>query len=257
MPSARLTRRAACCGVLGGLLSPALAQSDTSLSYRSRGRYKEGTRGAPSTGVLLDLIAAMIDHRDQQYTQLPAQFQALFYLSRRADVYFRVREVDPEYYYWLAEVQPDSPWQTGVNHFQWLTQTVIRHLTYGDRPIGLNDLAAVARLGSEEARDPDLVAPVALYHSRPPAEALGYRFVFRPAEGVHLTFTVTADGSTSPMGKPQEFPEMAAQEPQAVLWNTGGWPDGWYRISISGYALANNNPVDHLIRFYHRRALGN
>ena len=66
-----------------------------------------------------------------------------------------------------------------------------------------------------------------------------------------------AEGSSTPAAKPMEFPEMAAQEPQAVLWKSASWADGWYRISISGYALANNNPVDHLIRFYHRRALGN
>ena len=252
----RLTRRAVCSAALA-LVPPAVfAQFDDNLSYRSRGRYKEGRRGAPSTGVPLDLVAAMIDHREQPYAQLPGTFSALFYLPEKERVYLRIREIDPEYYYWLGDIEPDSQWQPGqVNRFQWSTQTVLRRLTYRSRAIALNDLAAVARLGSEDPHSPDLVSPVALYHSKPPSEAAGYRFVFRPGASVHLTFTMAPETGKLSVGKPQEFPEMAAQESQAIRWNSRLWPDGWYRLSASGYALANNRAVDYLVRFYHRRSL--
>lgn len=254
--NAKLTRRAVCCGAFAGIVVPAPAQSGANLDYQSRGRYKEGRRGKPSTGVPLDLVAAMVDYREP-YSQLPPQFQAGVYLPRPDDVHLTIREVDPEYYYWLDNAQPMAGWQPGrLNRFQWPTGTVIRYLTYQNRPIALNDLGAVARLGNETPRNPDEVAPVALYHSRPPAEATGYRFVFQPGSQVRLTFTVSADGNPTPIGKPQEFPELGANEAQAVIWKTGGWVDGWYRIAVSGYKLSDNTRVDSAIRFYHRRMLG-
>lgn len=257
MPNAKLTRRAVCFGAFAGVIVPAPAQSGANLTYQGRGRYyKEGTRGEASTGVPLDLIAAMVDYREP-YNRLPAQFQALVYLPQPGGVYLTIREVEPDYYYWLDSAQPETGWQPGrMNRFQWPTQTVIRHLTYNYRPIALNDLGAVARLGSEDPkRDPDVVAPVALYHSRPPTEAAGYRFVFRPGSGVHLTFTLSAEGNGTPVAKPQDFPELGAHEAQAVMWKSGGWADGWYRIVVSGYQLSNSTRVDKAIRFYHRRML--
>lgn len=252
---AKLTRRVVCFGAFAGAIALAPAQSRANLDYQNRGRYKEGTRGEPSTGVPLDLVAAMIDYREP-YTQLPAQFQALVYVPREDNVHLTIREADPEYYYWLDQVQPEGGWQPGrVIRFQWSTGIVIRYLTYRDRPIALRDLAGVARLGSAVPRDPDVVAPVALFHSRPPAEATGYRFVFRPGAGVHLTFTLSADGNGAPIGR-QDFPEIPAQEAQAVIWKFDGRANGWYRIAISGYQLSNNTRVDSAIRFYHRRMLG-
>ena len=252
-----MTRRAVCFGALAGVVAPAPPQSGANLDYQSRGRrYKEGCRGRPSTGVPLDLVAAMVDYREP-YIQLPPEFQALVYLPGPDDVHLTIREVDPEYYYWLDTAQPEAGWQPGrMNRFPWPTATVIQHLTYGNRPIALADLGAVARLGSETPQNPDHLAPVALYHSRPPAEATGYRFVFQPGSPVHLMFTLSADGNRTPVGKPQEFPELGANEAQAVMWKTGGWADGWYRIAASGYKLFDNTRVDYAIRFYHRRMLG-
>jgi hypothetical protein len=70
-----------------------------------------------------------------------------------------------------------------------------------------------------------------------------------------LTFTMAAEGSNQGRGKPQEFPEMGGNEAQAVVWKTDGWTDGWHRIAVSGYSLANNTPVDSAVRFYHRGML--
>ena len=250
-----VTRRAACFAALTGAI-PGRAQTGAALVYQKRGRYSEGLRGAPSTGVPLDLVAAMVDCREP-YTQLPPQFQALVFVPQAQPVYLTIREVEPEYYYWLDNAQPESGWRPGkVNRFGWPTGTVIRYLTQRDRPLRLNDLGSVARLGSDVPATPDVILPVALYHSTPPAEALGYRFIFRPGAGVHLTFTLAPDGSGAPVGKPQEFPEIGAGEAQAVSWNSAGWPDGWYRISVSGYKLSDNTRIDQRVRFYHRRTLG-
>lgn len=251
---ANLTRRSACLVGFAGALRLADAQP-AHLKYQSRGRYNEGTRGAASTGVPLDLVAAMVDYRDP-YTQLPPLFQALAYLPQRDAVYLTIREIDPEYYYWLDGAQPESGWQQDrVNRFQWPTQTVIRYLKDGDRPIALKDLGAVARLRNEEPSTPDTVAPVALFHSRAPSEATGYRFILRPAATVRLTFTLTADNSRTAIAKPQDFPELGANAPQSVVWKTDGWSDGWHQIAVSGYKLSDNTRVETRIRFYHRRML--
>ncbi len=180
MPTRILTRRAACLAALPLWNVPGRAQTGAELAYQRRGRYNEGLRGAPSTGVPLDLVAAMVDYREP-YTQLPPQFQALVFVPQAQPVYLTIREVEPEYYYWLDKAQPESGWQPGrVNRFQWSTGIVIRYLTQRDRPLRLSDLGAVARLGSDVPTTPDVILPVAFYHSTPPAEALGYRFIFRP-----------------------------------------------------------------------------
>jgi hypothetical protein len=58
----------------------------------------------------------MIDYREP-YTQLPAQFQALLYVPRQENVHLTIREADPEYYYWLDQVQPEGGWQPGRGRF--------------------------------------------------------------------------------------------------------------------------------------------
>ena len=249
MRSPTPTRRAVCLGALGA--APAVTQSPANLLYQKRGRYFEGTRGSASTGVPLDLIAAMVDYREP-YSSLPPRFQAVLWVPRNEPVYLTVREIEPEHYYWLDNAEPERGWQAGtLNWFQWPTGAVIRYLNH----LALNNLGAVAQLGGEDRSKPETVAPVALYHSRPPAEALGYRFVFRPLAGVHLTFTVMADGSTTPVANPQVLPQMTAGEAQTITWKSAGWPEGWYRLSASGYRLSDNTPVDRRIRFYHRPAL--
>src|SRR5262249_40566755 len=114
---------------------------------------------------------------------------------------------------------------------------------------------AVARLGSESPRNPDEIAPVALYHSQPPASAAGYRFVFRPGFPVHLTFTISAENTGQQVGKSEDFPELDGNEAHAILWKSDDWTDGWDRVAVGGYVLSNNTRVDSAIRFYHRRTL--
>src|SRR5205085_5710054 len=139
------------------------------------------------------------DYRES-YTQLPPQFQALVFVPEPQPVYLTIREIEPEYYYWL-DTPHEYKWESGkVNRFPWSTRTVIRYLTWRNRALGLNDLGAVARLGSENPDMPDVVAPVVLCYSRPPAEALAYRFVFRPGANVHLTFTLSAMGKGAALG---------------------------------------------------------
>ena len=143
------------------LVLPLLAQWQAALTYRSRGRYSEGIRTAPSTGETLDLISALVDYREP-YKDLPAAFRAMFYLPKQASVYLAIREVEARYYYWL-DMQPDPGWQAAsANRFEWPTGTVIRSLKWKEgAPLSLDDLGATARLDSPDPGTMERVAPVA------------------------------------------------------------------------------------------------
>jgi len=228
--------------------------------YGSRGFYKEGVRREPSTGAAnLYLLSALIDY-DEPYKSLPPAFRAAFYLPPGSGdaqpVYLAIREQKLVYYYWLDEVQPPGGWQAGrMNRFEWPTGTVVRQLNdrKEDGPLSLDKLAAAARLGRKTPGNIERVAPVALYHSRPPQSAEGYRFVFRPDRKMRLTLQVFREGAGAALDT-QPFPSVPADLPKEFRFSAKGWPDGWYRLTLAGYA--ENGPVSVDVHFYHRRSLG-
>ena len=243
--------------LMAALALPLAAQSQASVSYQDRGRYNEGTRTEPSTGPAgLDLIAALVDYAEPS-ANLQPEFYAQFYLPGHEEVDITIREMKPVYFYWLDNVKPDSAWRPGAqNTFSWPTATVIRSLNWGSAPLTLDQLGATVRVGRLNPSDVEQVAPVALYHSRPPEFVSGYRFVFRPTSQMRLKFQVFKGDSSSPLGT-QEFSSVLADEPREVTWKTQDWQDGWYRLVVSGYTLSNNAPVDKIVRFCHVRKFGN
>jgi hypothetical protein len=245
------------CSLLGALMAPLVdAQPSPGLSYQNRGRYREGIRTAPSTGPNVDLIAALVDYHEQ-YSTLPATFRLLFYLPERSQVSLTIRESDARYFYWLDQVRSESDWQVSkVNRFEWSTATVIQSLNWKDRSLALDDLAATVRLGSTEPGKEERVVPAVLYHSQPPQAVDGYVFVFRPEMRVRLGFKVFPDQGGTALDT-QSFPSVDAKKPQPVRLAAKAWPDGWYRLELSGYSLSNNARVDGTVHFYHARRLGN
>jgi len=244
--------------LLGGLILPVRAQWQASLTYQSRGRYSEGIRTAPSSaGVNLNLISALVDYHEP-YKDLPAAFRAIFHLPEQRPVYLVIREVEPRYFYWLDEVQPVPGWQGGrPNRFEWPTATVIRSLTWKQSaPLILDELGATARLDTPTPGKVERIAPVALYHSRPPESVEGYCFVFRPDTRMRLRFQVFAEGQDQPL-ESQLFPRVLAGQPHPIRWKAKEWPDGWYRLMVSGYVLSTAAQVDGKVSFYHVRRLGN
>lgn len=238
------------------LVLPAAAQPSAGLSYQNRGHYREGIRTAPSTGPNVDLIAALVDYHEP-YSKLPAAFRILFYLPDRDQVSLTIRESDARYFYWLDQVQMDPGWQARkANHFDWSTGTVIQSLTWRDRPLSLDDLAATVRLGGAEPGKEERVLPAALYHSQPPQAVDGYVFVFRPEMRVRLGFKVFPEGGATALDS-QTFPSVDAKKPQPVKLAAKAWPDGWYRLEMSGYSLSDNSRVDGVVHFYHARRFGN
>jgi len=244
--------------LLAGPIPPVLAQWQASLTYQNRGRYSEGIRTAPSSaGVNLNLISALVEYHEP-YKDLPAAFRAIFHLPEQRPVYLAIREVEPRYFYWLDEVKPVPGWQAGrPNRFEWPTATVIRSLNWKQgAPLTLDDLGATARLDSPTSGKVERVAPVALYHARPPQSVEAYCFVFKPDARMRLRFEVLAEGQGKPL-ESQLFPSVLAGQPHPIRWKAKEWPDGWYRLMVSGYVLSTNAPVDGKVSFYHVRRLGN
>lgn len=201
----------------------------------------------------MDLIAALVDYHEP-YSKLPAAFRMLFYLPEKDQVSLTIRESDARYFYWLDQVM-EPQWQARkANRFEWSTGTVIQSLTWKDRPLSLDDLAATVRLSGAEPGE--RVLPAALYYSQPPQNVDGYVFVFRPEMRVRLSFKVFQEGSPAALDS-QVFPSVDAKKPQAVKLAAKGWPDGWYRLDMSGYSLSDNSRVDGVVHFYHSRRLGN
>jgi hypothetical protein len=234
--------------VCGTLLS---AQAPN-LVYQNRGRYSEGIRTAPSTGASLDLIAALVDYHES-YVSLPVTFHASFYLPSRDDVFLTIREAHPRYFYWLDRVQPESAWAIGLNRFDWTTEPVIHSLNWRDRPLALDDLAATARLGAASPGRVERVLPVVLFHARLPTAVDAYAFAFRPTARVRLKFDVLRnDGGRSVLDS-QTFPRVDANAPQWVKWRAGNWPDGWYRLLITGYSFLDGAEINQEVHFYHLR----
>jgi hypothetical protein len=251
----RISRRHASALFAALLALPAAAQPSANLSYQNRGHYREGIRTAPSTGPNVDLIAALVDYHEP-YSKLPGTFRVRFYLPEKDRVSLTIRESDARYFYWLDQVI-DPEWQAGkVNLFEWPTGTVIQSLTWRDRPLSLDDLAATIRLGGVEPGKVERVVPAALYYSQPPQTVDGYVFVFRPEMRVRLGFKVFPEQGATALDS-QAFPSVDAKKPQPVKLAAKAWPDGWYRLEMSGYSLSDNSRVDGVVHFYHARRLGN
>jgi hypothetical protein len=247
-------------GAFAGILVLAAFQPSANIQYQGRGHYREGTRTAPSTyAANLVLISALIDY-DEAYTTLPPEFCAGFYLPRELKssepVYLTIRETKPAYFYWLDDVKPPGGWRPGeMNRFPWRTGTVIRHLNYRkeDGPLRLGQLAATARLGRPTPANLERVAPVALYHSRPPQVTEGYRFVFLPEKKMRLTFQVFKDGAGA-VSSPQPFPSVPGGLPKEVRFDAKSWQDACYYLSVTGYS--EDGRVEGKVHFYHAHRLG-
>jgi hypothetical protein len=247
--------------VLGGMLGLAalgiaVGQSPE-LIYQSRGKYSEGILPPQRTGAALDLVAALIDYTDAQETPgaaVPTSYAAAFYLPASGEPFLTIREVQPRYNYWLSELSTRQ-WQTGkTNDFVWPTDVVVRFLNYKGGPLTLSDLGAIVRVGKKIPSQDEVVAPAALYRSARPRTAKGYRFSFLPSQQMRLTFEMYSESRKQVVDK--QTATISAKVPYPSIWEAAHWPDGWYRLLITGYAVSDNSKVRPLVvHFYHSARL--
>ncbi len=232
------------------LATPLGAQYDPTLQYQNRGDRHEGLRPKPVSGYDVALLSARVDYREER-EGWPEEMRLKFYLPRPEEVFITVRQLRPRStFYWLDKVAaPKDSWRPGMlNDYAWPTATVLQKLTR----VTADDLGAVVRLQQELPGQRERVAPAILYGSGAPSEAPGYRFTLKTNGTAQVTCKIyrdTAELFTRPKKRER------AGSPFTVRWDSGGQPDGDYRLVVSGYFESDSSPISKEIAFYHRTRL--
>jgi hypothetical protein len=224
---------------------PLLAQYDPALQYQNRGNRYEGLKPKPVSGYDVELLSALVDYREPSPTW-PQTLRLKFYLPAAEPVFITVRQPRPKTaYYWLDKIVPPTPWRARTfNEFSWPTEPVLRQLS----SVTPDDLGAVVRLRQEDPSKRETIAPAALFHTRPPAAASGYRLTFKTNGTAYVTGKVYR-GDQEVYQRPQN--RERAGSPFTVSWDAKGQPEGEYRLELSGY-FDNNVQLAKEVVFYHR-----
>jgi hypothetical protein len=225
---------------------PLLAQYDPALQYQNRGNRYEGLKPKPVSGYDVELLSALVDYREPSPTW-PETLRLEFYLPADEPVFVTVRQPRPKTAYsWLDKVMPPTPWRPrALNEFTWPTEPVLRNLT----KMTLDDLGVVVRLRREDPGRSETIAPAALFHTKPPMAANGYRFTFKTNGSAHVTCRIFR-GDKEVYQRPQN--QEKAGSPFTLSWDTRGQPEGEYRLALSGYFDGDNTQLAKEIDFYHR-----
>jgi hypothetical protein len=219
-------------------------QSD--LKYQDRGDRHEGIDKGFPVSDKVELISATVNY-NETLNQIPDEYKLKFYLSQKVPVFVRVREIDNKFNYWMDQLKPRNGWRQGFdNDFQWSTQDVIKR-----KQIKLDELGAVAQLGSGDSSLDMKVAPVLLFSSRLPNKIDGYSFIFKVSHKADVTCSFSKDFDNSPLLSTQSF-EVTGGRPRTVDWNMGNLSEGWYRLIITVIFSNNGQKVDQIVHFYHR-----
>lgn len=222
-------------------------QSD--LKYQDRGDRHEGIDKGFPVSDRVEIISATVDYVER-VNEIPDTYRLKFYLNRTVPVFVRVREIDNKYNYWMDELRPKHPWGPGFdNEFQWPTQEVIKR-----KHIVLDDLGAVAQLGT---RDPSLdmqLSPVILYSREPPSKITKYLFTFKVSRKADVTCSLFKDVKNSAVLSTQSF-EMPGQRSRTVDWDVSNVSDGPYRLVITAIYRDNSQKVEQIVHFFHHASV--
>ena len=117
----------------------------------------------------------------------------------------------------------------------------------------ISDLGVVARLEREGPSAVEKVAPVVFYQTQFPSKVSGYVFHFRLREDAKVKGTIYKVGASDPVFA-QDLGKQRGSRPFAFKWDVTSppAPEGLYKLVLSGYMLATNDPVSQVVQFYHR-----
>ena len=225
------------------------SQAQEDLQYQKRANRYEGIKPKPVSGFDIELLSARVDFNDNP-EKLGERFHARFFLERPTEVHIVVRELDYKHFYWLDRVVAQSPWRPGFgNVFDWPTQDVVKQLA----DLRISDLGVVARLEREGPSAVEKVAPVLFYQTQFPSKVGGYVFQFRLREDAKVKGTIYKVGASDPVFT-QDLGKQRGSRPFAFKWDVTSPPasEGLYKLVLSGYMLATNDPVSQVVQFYHR-----
>ena len=227
-----------------------MALAQPGMQYQDRGDRFEGIKPKPVSGRDLDLISVLVNYKEETKVT-PNECKVQFYLEQESKVYLTIRELNYKYYYWLDKVQAKKPWRTGYqNVFKWETETVIQKLDGLD----LNDLGAVARLGKSVPSQIEQVAPVILYHDKPPSIIDGYLFTFKTASDAKVNCKIFKEGELKHVFA-RSFPRKRGGRAFTIRWDSIEATEGSYKLTVSGYFLDDNFPFEQTVVFYHQKTV--
>jgi len=219
------------------------------LAYQDRGDRCEGIKPQLVGGYDIELISAIVNHYEREVANsLPDFFKLKFCLPPKypRDINVKVREFEPEHYYWMTE--PEISLGKGCgNFFQWPTRTVIQKLDGLKMP----DLGVVARLQSTTNQKAEHVAPVLFYHTSAPTSINGYRFAFKVGGSAKLSYAVYQSNSRQPLLR-QELGKQTGGKPFAISWDSSKAPAGDYKLVVKGYFLDSYRKIRQDVHFYHQ-----
>jgi hypothetical protein len=224
-------------------------QAQEDLQYQRRANRYEGIKAKPVSGFDIELLSARVDFSDNP-EKLGERFHARFFLERPTEVHLVVRELDYKHFYWLDRVVTQSPWRPGFgNVFDWPTREVIQQLD----DLRISDLGVVARLEREGPSAVEKVAPVVFYQTQFPSKVTGYVFHFRLREDAKVKGAIYKAAASDPVFS-QDLGKQRGSRPFAFRWDVTSSlaQEGLYKLVLSGYMLATNDPVSQIVQFYHR-----
>lgn len=187
-------------------------------------------------------------YNKQRYIVRKAESQLNVYSSL---VYITVQDIDPakEHYYRLDKILPPEPWKPeAYNSFKWPTSEVIQQL---EIPLRMKHLGVLARFVKSKPTRPELVAPVVLYHSKPPEDVKAYEFTYRVDGDLKATCSVYRKGVDKPVYE-KSYPFVPGGDPFLFRWDSSKETEGVYILKISGYWHDDGAAVDESVEFYHR-----
>jgi hypothetical protein len=213
------------------------------LDYQNRGDRWEGIKAQPVSGQDIELLSALVDHREN-WKHLPSNCKLKLYLQNAVDVDIEVQELRPKHFYKMDRVVPKTAWQQGFNDFQWLTSDVIAPLK-----LKMTTLGIVARLAARS--DAEHVAPVIFYHATPPTAINGYLFAFKIGGSAKLKYAIYQGKHQTPLIK-DDLGKQFVGEPFVIYWDSRNAQAGAYELIVDGYFLNNNEPIHQVVHFYHQ-----
>ncbi len=227
------------------LVAPLVGAAAGDLAYRDRGDRHEGIRRQPIGGYDVQLLGAMVEPLPQVSAAFPEKASLRFYLGREEPVHLTVRERHPEESYWLDRAE--GPWRPrAANLFSWPRRDVLEPL--GLRPA---ELLVLVRLGDDEPRLDERVAPVLFHPPTSPEKITRYRFTFKTQARARSRHAVYGPGSSEPLQPTTPYSPRSATVPFDVAWDATGRPEGTYRLVLEGYFSADNSPFRQVVEFFH------
>jgi hypothetical protein len=231
--------------ILMTLFSMQVPLAYDSLNYQDRGNRYEGIAPRPVSGSDIELLSALVDHRET-WKPIPSNGKLKFYLPSAMGVDIKVQELRPKHFYKMDRVLPKPPWQRGFNDFQWFTRDVIAPLN-----LKMVTLGIVARLKKITNNDAEHVAPVVFYHATLPKAINGYLFTFKVGGSAELQYAVYQGKNQTPIVE-DDLGEQSVGEPFVIYWDSHGAQAGNYELIVAGYFLDDFMPIHQSVHFYHQ-----